>query len=285
MEIVLNEFSIENESSNVEDFFDKLIVFMKVQRAIDKCALPLLTSTEFYNAKITEEYTLHDVLMRKEFRGRTEITKFKQLLHNLISKPPFWDEDQIHKDSDVYRCEHTRKTHGYSLAEACERDKFVASFVHNSFLEPIILVYKNGTKINLTNVKNHSELIEILHESKIISELDYCKVLFEGTKLSFEKLEVGYGFEEMEVYEKKAFISTFKNFSQMDWQEIHKSDGFDYKKYSPSESNNWFRNSKFVSKQIDKFRSSQKYRCFGYREKDVFFVLRLETNHKNSDHG
>lgn len=36
---------------------------------------------------------------------------------------------------------------------------------------------------------------------------------------------------------------------------------------------------------IFKFRVSEKIRCFGYREKDTFFVLRIDLEHKLSDKG
>lgn len=36
---------------------------------------------------------------------------------------------------------------------------------------------------------------------------------------------------------------------------------------------------------ICKFRVSEKFRCFGYRKKDTFFVLRIDLEHKLSDKG
>ncbi len=71
----------------------------------------------------------------------------------------------------------------------------------------------------------------------------------------------------------------------MSWNDISISDGLDYKEYSPNKENNWFKNTKFSDKKIYKFRVTQKYRCFGYRELDTFYVLMFDIEHKISDKG
>lgn len=70
------------------------------------------------------------------------------------------------------------------------------------------------------------------------------------------------------------------------WESIDKDDGLEYKKYSPArEKDDWFRNTHYREQQIMKFRFSGKMRCFGYRKKDYFRLLRIERDHKRSDRG
>ncbi|KPV58169.1 hypothetical protein QJ48_18180 [Paenibacillus sp. A3] len=81
-------------------------------------------------------------------------------------------------------------------------------------------------------------------------------------------------------------MSSFEFFVELSWDDIGRSDGLQYKPYSPSSKHNdWFRNSPYTGKDIYKFRTSQKYRCFGFRENEVFFVLRFERDHEYSDNG
>lgn len=70
------------------------------------------------------------------------------------------------------------------------------------------------------------------------------------------------------------------------WDRIFEDKGLHYKKYSPSsEKDNWFRGDKYSNLSIDKFRCVNPKRCFGYREYDVFHVLRMERDHSISDKG
>ncbi|RLA70977.1 MAG: hypothetical protein DRG24_06135 [Epsilonproteobacteria bacterium] len=71
----------------------------------------------------------------------------------------------------------------------------------------------------------------------------------------------------------------------MSWDDIKNSDGLEYKQYKPNKKDDWFRKTIYSSKDIYKFRITQKYRCFGYRDMDKFFILRFEIDHKKSDKG
>ncbi|MYL54191.1 hypothetical protein GLW08_12670 [Pontibacillus yanchengensis] len=80
-------------------------------------------------------------------------------------------------------------------------------------------------------------------------------------------------------------MSTFEYFNDSTWSDIFQNNSLDYKLYQPSKENDWFKESKFSNKKIYKFRTSQKYRCFGFRENDTFYVLRFDTTHEISDNG
>ncbi len=281
MEILLNELSLDGTLNDVDEFFPLLARMIEIQDLVFKLSIPVLIHNELYDTRVTKEFNLHDILLQKEYRIRADIQRYKPLL----SQGPFWNDDQRHMDSDVYLCQHTDKKHGYSLAEACERDKLVISFKNQNFTDATIEVYKNGELIEIVSIDNKIDLLKLLYENGQIDDTNYCNYFFKGTKLSFEYFEEKYGFKNKETTEIKSFISTFERFIEMEWGQILQDTGLNYKKYTPSSANNWFRDSQYGNHDIYKFRASQKYRCFGYRRGDIFYVLRLETDHKQSDNG
>ena len=132
---------------------------------------------------------------------------------------------------------------------------------------------------------------DILNDTKEIyldeiEPLKYCLIKFKNSNLNFSNLDNRYGFNLLETsQQKEAFLSAFNGFSKMSWNDIIKSSankkGLNYKAYDGS----CFKNTQYSHLNIFKFRVTQKYRCFGYREKDEFFVLRFEIDHKISDKG
>ena len=81
-------------------------------------------------------------------------------------------------------------------------------------------------------------------------------------------------------------LESLLNRESLAWETIAVDDGLEYKKYTPgSENENWFSGRKYKGKTIMKFRFSSVLRCFGYRKEDRFRILRIERDHKISDHG
>ncbi|MEK5136363.1 hypothetical protein NST71_00340 [Priestia sp. FSL W8-1185] len=285
MELIINEFSLQGHFNSIDDFLDSLINIIKIETIMKKSSLKLLKHYELYSSPITKELTLHDILLDNNIRTRPEIRKFKRLLSTLINDPPFWNDDQRHGSNNNYYCDYTEKTNGYSLAEACERDRIVLSFQHNKFKEPDILMKKDSDEITLINIYNPRDLLDFLYEKELIDSYSYCLYWFKDSKISMDLLEEEYGFNSLQKHEKKIFISAVKLFDQLSWDDIPNHEGLKYKQYQPSPNEDWFRNSKYSDKQILKFRASQKLRCYGFREGNIFNILRFETDHKISDYG
>jgi hypothetical protein len=110
---------------------------------------------------------------------------------------------------------------------------------------------------------------------------------YDGTRLDFTTLEEKYAFDDFEPDELKDCLQSFDKFVQIEnWDVIANDFSLHYKQYSPSsKADNWFREERYNGKKIYKFRCINPKRCFGYREKDVFRVLRMERTHKISDKG
>lgn len=283
----MNELSLDGQFESLQLFLTSLRSTVKLQKILESSNTSLLRHHELYNRRITSQLTLHQVLTNNSIRTSSEIRVFKVLLQKLMYEEPFWTSSPKHSSNDKYICLNVDSPNGHSLAEACERDRVIVSFQHPSFQNEIVEVIKNGVPITLINIISPITLVVFLWESRIIiNPAVYCHYKYGGSKLSFDLLEEEYGFDILEPDEIKAFLSSFETFTELSWDDIGRSDGLQYKPYSPnSKQNDWFRNSSHQEKSIYKFRTSKKYRCFGYRANDIFYVLRFERDHEVSNRG
>jgi hypothetical protein len=286
MEILINELSLTGQFKDDNKFLDNFDKILKIIKIIDVLGFTLLKEYSFFQAKVTTTFKLDDFLRLRTDRAR----RMKRFLSKLTYNPPYWNDDQKHdcsKNSYLYHNDNICNT---SLAESCERDKTILSFTHNNFLKTDLEILKDGNPVSVYNFIDKSSFLNHLLSISQIEPLDYCQFQFKHSKLNFSLIEIVYGFDSLEtIQQKEEFLKAFHEFSgQESWENILKSDGLEYKKYDKPKKKKtlgWFREGKYATKDIYKFRVTQKYRCFGYREKDEFFVLRFEIDHKISDNG
>ncbi|WP_313236128.1 hypothetical protein [Sporosarcina ureae] len=287
MQIIINEISVENKFSGLTDFLTHLreiIIIYKLE--IEN--LEILKPSNLYDIVLFDKVKFSDVLYDKRYARDDAIKRYKLILTKMITSDPYWDIDKKHIETDIYDCEFTTKKFDYGIAEAFERDKVVLSFNSEEFIDcDIINVTKNGNQtLNIDNVCSKDTLLELLKNNGKLNPLAYCKFKYQGTNLCFDEFEPEYGFSEMENADIKTFLTAFDQFTQMDWNQITNSDGLKYKSYEPSNyKQSWFKGEKYQTMKIFKFRATIKFRCFGYRREDVFYVLRLEVDHSISDNG
>ena len=281
MDILINELSLEGQYSTVNKFLSEgLSAFINVLDEILVTNHILLKKYDFYNTKITRDIILHDILKGNISREYDQIRKFKRKLAMLFEEP-FWENDKKHFDDDTYLFDNV-KINDSSLAESCERDRVVVSFLHSNFQILEIPVFKNQDEISVDNLYDKFHFLELRRNRKGLSFKEYVKLKFVDTKLDFSLIDDKFGFALFSTtVEENAFLSSFEKFIKMSWDDISKDDGFEYKPYKDQ---GLFKR-KYNDKNICKFRTSQKYRCFGYRENDTFYVIRFESDHKLSDKG
>lgn len=281
MEILINELSLDGQFNDEEEFLDNFDSILKIVKLIELLNFSLLKECMLFDRNITASFKLADFAKSKKDRAR----KFKSLLLKLTNNPPYWNENQKHNCSNVYQY-NGKNICDTSLAESCERDKIVLSFKHNDFNNLSCNVLKNEEAIEIFNAIDTTNFLSHLLKNNKINSLEYCQNKFKDSKLNFEKMNDGYGFDSLETHQQKQeFIEAFELFDRTDWANILTSDGLEYKPYSASKSNNWFKGTEFENNSIYKFRVTQKYRCFGYRNGDIFYILRFEIDHKISDNG
>lgn len=283
MNIILNELSIENKFSDLNNFLNHLKKVIEIYKLrIEQ--LQILKPSNLYQISLFDSVTFQDILTNRTYSMDDAVRKYKSIIGNMIQSEPFWDMEKAHSSSDIYLCDYTEKQFDYGIAEACERDKMILSLGCEEFLDcESVIVKKNyNEELNVVNILSKDELLQILLEAVEISPLFYCKQKFKNTNISFDEINQGYGFESLDPQEISVFISAFEQFSAMSWEQIHTSIGLDYKEYQYS-GDSWFKDTSYEKLEIKKFRVSKKFRCFGYRREGVFYVLRFERDHKISD--
>jgi hypothetical protein len=292
MEILINENSLNGQFESVEDFIKiGLRPFIGVLKTIfenyktDLESNSLYKSSTFYNTKITsKEDTFNDIWKLDDFYKYEELRKFNSLLEKLYNKD--WDDEPMHNIENNYWY-NNKNVSCTSLAEAYERDKVIISFHNGGFQCEKISVYRikiqPQREVKLCNLLKPEDFTNMLNErytwgNKPFS--NYCKDFFSKTKLNFSKIYSKNGFDLLvKESDQKLHFDKFKIFSELSWDEIKEHKGLNYKEYKDIKG--YFNE----NKTIDKFRITEKYRCFGYREGDLFYVLRFDLTHKLSDDG
>ncbi len=286
MNIIINELSLNSQFESCESFYISLQEnTLKILKIIETENINLLKTYNLFQAKITEEKTLYDALVSRDDR----VTRFKSLLHRVVLSEPYWEIDQLH-DSNLSYFHLGKLVTGTGLAEAYARECPVVSFVNGNFLDELEVVQNESKKI--ANVQTpesmNSYLRTIFKKTDLVK---FCMLCFDRDKLSFEKIQPEYGFEQLEQAEIEVVLSYFAKFCSLDWTTILKSNKpLFYKKYQPSSKDeDWFSNSEHADKDIDKFRLGYTHqyalRGYGFRSKDTFYLLRIEKGHDVSDKG
>ena len=277
MDILLNELSLKEQFTSENDFLDNLEEILPIVKIIEKLKFTLLKNYTFFNSKITRAQTLSQVMNTKDNRVR----KLKSSLLKLSNNPPFWETEQKHSCANDSYTFNFNNVCGTSLAESCERNKFILSFTHNDYLKNNLIVTKNNNEINIFNIIDKNFFLDYIFSLDKITPLEYCELRFNNTNLNFTLLDKNNSFNLLNTTQIKEYISSFIKFSSMTLNDIKSDGGFKYKSYDGT----WFKNTVHFKANINKFRITQKYRCFGYTKETIFYVLRFEIEHKISDKG
>jgi len=272
MEILINELSLSGQFKDENEFLDSFDIVLEFIKFIDELEFTLLKEYSFFQAQVTSNTKLDNFLKLRNDRAK----RMKRFLLKLAYNPPYWNETQKHDCSNDKYLLNANDICDTSLAESCERDRVILSFAHSDFLNTNLEIIKNSSFINIYNFIDKSHFLDYLLSISQIGLLNYCQIKFKNSNLNFSLLDDNYGFNILNISQQKEFINTFHSFSNMSWENIVSSDGLQYKRYKGNE---------FKQQIIYKFRVTQKYRCFGYRQDNEFFVLRFEIDHKISDNG
>ena len=279
MEILINELSLCDHYSSEEQFIEFGITpFVSVLKELNNERDIVYKKSDLYNYSVTSSQTLHSFLNSNISRQYDIIRKFKSLLFQFLFDEPYWEIDQKHTSDDSYLLAE-KEVCGHSLAEACERDRVIISFRSENFNKTKIEIHKNEIeKITLDNLLDKGHCNELNREKNIICIEEYCINRFKGSKIDFSQIDNKEGFLLLKKEDESIFIDAFRKFTELSWSDVFTDDGLDYKPYPDNDK--IFRK---IPYKIQKFRTSQKYRCFGYVSDSIFYVLRFDLEHKLSD--
>lgn len=237
---------------------------------------------DFYKCRITSEERISDL---KKYQYSDALLRFQIQLDQEIQTVPYWDENPRHDISQRYIWEGKDVT-ATAIAEAAERNAPLLSFASDLFVDKKLDVTMNDTEYTLYSIYSPRYLAEHYFQQIGLSRSDQLRIRYENTRIDCTFLEEKYGPKILEEHEYLMLINTLDKFANHTaWEDIDRDDGLEYKKYKPSDKDDWFRNSPFYRQTIVKFRFSDVLRAYGYRHKERFRLLRLERDHKKSNKG
>lgn len=280
----LNETSLIGQYESVDDFIRSNRALMECIHLVKEHGATIYKKSNFYDAKITNDENLYCLSKYRSNEGEINdlLRKFKYLLE-LACNNPYWDYEGIVDDSECLV--DGNDCTGTVIAAAAASEGALFSFSSSDYTDKCLNALYNGHKTLVYSIFSpymHSEYLMI---SSALTMDEIIKHRYKGTKLDFSKLDTKYGFSEFESYEIKDCISTFDRFIKMEWDQIYQDHSLCYKDYQAPRSKNWFAGSEFSSKEIIKFRCVNPKRCYGYRDGDTFYALRMERDHSISDNG
>lgn len=279
MDICLNEWSLEGQFASETECLEQAVYpLLDVLRRMERAAHVLYKTYTLYERRVTPSVTLHALLTGCTSRDRDELRRLKTLLARLFDHP-YWEDAPRHSGADDYTCCGV-PAGGTSLAEACERDRLLLSFLHPAFSALSVEVRKNGTGVELGNFHECGGYMETLRRRGAIAFADYVRFRYGRGKLNFDRLAGKSGFGLLTAREEAEFEDAFRLFDTLSWTEIYVYDALDYKEYTNARKDSI---ALFRSKKIYKFRTSGKFRCFGEVSGGVFYVLLFDLTHKLSD--
>jgi hypothetical protein len=167
MEILINELSLHGQFATVDDFVNAAVKpLLLLLQQIDPARDFLLKKYDLWSANVTTTATLREVFKGSYSRTNDEIRKSKTQLTVLLDNP-YWEDDRKHNTPDNYQY-NAANIFNTSLAESCERDKVVMSFVSSQFNSAILIVNKNSTSISIDNLFDHTHLYALVRRKRLI---------------------------------------------------------------------------------------------------------------------
>lgn len=160
MDILINELSLTGQFDSVEQFVtNALHPLISLLNEVDYSHDLLYKRYDFYNTSVTKTNTIHDVLIGSISRQYDEIRKFKIRISHLFDNP-YWEDNRRHSSTCKYLY-NGKNVCEQSIAEACERDKIIISFIHPDFSLTELPIIKESEKIVLDNLVNQSHYFSI----------------------------------------------------------------------------------------------------------------------------
>ena len=290
MDFILNEESLNGQFDTISSFLESLSsnirCFTLIHREPENNIYKI---SDFYKCYITPDKQILDL---KSEPCSDELMRFQMLLDEEIHTFPYWDDAPEH---DIYQTYYWngKNVSATAIAEAAKRMAPLLSFRSDSFTDCLLDV-----SLYTENTSAHSELFQIasvyspqylaVHFSaslKLCGD-DLLKIRYENTRIDCSFLDRKFGSSILEIHEYHLLITSLDKFIQHhSWYDIEKDDGLEYKKYSPSPKNDWFKNTPYYNQTIMKIRFSDVLRAYGYRHNDRFRLLLFERDHKKSDKG
>lgn len=164
MDVILNDYSLDNQFSDIDDFTKSLkentipiIIFSENLSKEQNCNNIVYKSQNSFNRKVFKDKTLYDL-----FRLNGNKSSIQKLLSFLsICKKPFWDQESMINENDVIQIEKIGDKHN-CIVEAHYRNICLLSFKNDLYKNTSIQFFKNEKSVNSQNAITKNQFIESL---------------------------------------------------------------------------------------------------------------------------
>lgn len=166
MEVLLNELSVNQQYTSIEDFLDNgLNVMLPILKGFSD-EVSICKSYNLYEREVTNGLTLHNILVADYSRTIDEIKRYK-IFFSKFFQNPYW-EDNPYQSKEVIYLHNQQNVSGTSIAEASERDQVLLSFNNGGFNNNSLEVTKEAITINVINLINNNDLEDFLRDDESI---------------------------------------------------------------------------------------------------------------------
>ena len=247
MEVILNDYSLDEQFDNIEEFVDSLVnsTFLALGYLENKSSV-LLKSYNTYDDKICESISVYDFLSSQDFMGFPEAQKLRSVLSKLVAEP-FWNDNSKTDKKATYKCDKIGVFGGDDsncFSEALERDKIILSFENSDYKIEKILISKDGTDYQLYNLYDENSAAKNLF---LLNQIGFVEFLQQGLRgVDIDFYLHGSKYYADECYERK---------------ELSKKDVLSIK-----EDFNMFIKGKMQGNMLDRLSDSIKYKELTYNE-------------------
>lgn len=289
MDFILNELSLDGQYRDIDHFathgVGALAEVLRELRGMN--VSPLLKKSVLYDRPVTASASFYEVIYSSESRINDSLRRMKGLMASLMNEP-YWDAEQQQNPDTRYwmLCGDDKKdVSSTSVAEAQVRHACLVSFVPSDFQTPSVRVEVDGgdEAFLVDNVWRKNQAREVLLRANVIGYDTYFQGRYQ--KIDFGEISSKNGFNLIASTNVDLFKEAFYKFDSLSWEDISGHSGLDYKRFHKNSNTQEYFTPEQWRMDIFKFRVSEKIRCFGYRKKDTFFVLRIDLEHKLSDKG
>lgn len=202
MDILLNELSLSGQHASREIFVGEILpTLIEVLDEIQELfKATIYKNQQFYSSKVTRTDTIHDILVGDFSRQYPSLRKIKRQFFSPLFAEPYWEDTRKHSENYSYTYE-GNDICNHSVAEACERDKVIISFIGTElFRKEKLSILKNGNEqIDIDNLFNAGHYSNVLHQRGII----YSFSLKDGSRFQkdgrivqgqnvYREIETGY---------------------------------------------------------------------------------------------
>lgn len=283
MDILFNDFSIDEQFKDEEEFIESLIenTLPSIDLMVKFSDVLLLKSSEIFSKNIIKDMSFGMVMSQKAFIY-PEITKFKNLLVDFIAEP-YWKCNPSTDVDAYYKCDIIGEFDGKNancFSEAFERNAPILSLMHNKYSEQIINVSKGDEKRYINNIFNIVSASEYLFSINLIGFSQY--ILSWKYQLDVQFLKNGDSYYADDCFKNnsiskndvKEIFTTFKRF-------ISNLDDKIYSKLTKSISHKGITYYEFRTKLSDE----REFRIYYYRDgnKLIFLNSYLKKEQKIPD--